>query len=967
MCRHADTPFRAPVWRVVAAAAALSATCAHAASAQTPPSPSPQSITLVNIAGEPAEDRVENYLELLGLLALQAEQLKARLAQAPGEADRGPLIERLASVYSRLLERADSLDDQRHWEREAEDLLAQAEGSAAIDLRLGLARAAYARVEEAAEGYLMRVGDETQRTEALSRLVELEQTLDALAEDAGRAVRRYEQMEDQASGAAAERIGDSLATARRQRSMAHYLAGWSSYYAAELELRERERLRNADTALRHFGWLLNARPNNEPELDRLPEASLIYEHVARAALAVPAALSLMGRADEGKLWIVAIENADRLAPRAADQLFIRKVMVYGRSDDWFALEDAVADRRGAPPAGAQRTPTDLEPAEPLTVAEARHLAVISAEALGGSSSNIDPEHARISALRDTAISDLAARGELGHVLDLARKLGFDRLGAGTFVSHQVRGLVMYDETRERHRQSIDAAVSPADGATAGADAMTTDEPTRSPEVAGAYRRAAEQFRLALASPDASRFPAALAQTAMLRGLALYYAGHTQDPETAGLLDAAEGFIRAADGLADTHPDRAANALWMAIRALDQQLEAVEPGEEAHALTLAQRDRIVERFLREHPGHERAAALRLRAALDESLPIEERIALLLSVPASSALYTDARRQAARLAYTAFTRGSGRERGDRGFLAARYVDIAEPLLVLDRRDASTGDADAAQRAALRARRIVEAVLAARVPDLPRAERALDVLTGLIAAGLVEESGLQSEILYRRAQIALARGDEAAARQLLDQVSESDPRFGRAARRLLYEDALRAVERAEAATGDNAASRRLEAAQRLSDVGGELARELKSIPAPERPAGALSVFVNVADALREVYDQTGDTSARDRAVPLYELVLESQPRSPRALRGFAELAENTVRREQALDAWRTLLSGLETATPEWFETKYRHARLLTLIDRERAREVLAQHAVLYPDFGPEPWGNELRGLARELGVRP
>jgi hypothetical protein len=45
--------------------------------------------------------------------------------------------------------------------------------------------------------------------------------------------------------------------------------------------------------------------------------------------------------------------------------------------------------------------------------------------------------------------------------------------------------------------------------------------------------------------------------------------------------------------------------------------------------------------------------------------------------------------------------------------------------------------------------------------------------------------------------------------------------------------------------------------------------------------------------------------------------------------------------------------------------HLEVLAIVDRERASAVLRQHAVLYPQLGPEPYRTRLRELAGELGV--
>ena len=291
-------------------------------------------------------------------------------------------------------------------------------------------------------------------------------------------------------------------------------------------------------------------------------------------------------------------------------------------------------------------------------------------------------------------------------------------------------------------------------------------------------------------------------------------------------------------------------------------------------------------------------------------------------------------------------------------------SQPLLVLDRRRASAGDAEAASLAAMRARRIAEAVMAQRVPDLELAERTLDVLQGLIDARAIDTADIPAEITYRRAQIALARGDRPAAAALLDTLIEGDTRFAAAAQRLLFRDAERSLERALAsgeAGAINAAARSVIAA------GLPIIERTDALPPAERPAGMLSVYAAVADALAARFRIEHATSDRDRALALYQRVLEARPRALRALRGAAEMAEAAGLDTRALEYRRTLLAGVQRGTEPWFEARLNHLRVLARTDPNRARLALDQHNALYPAWGPEPWGDRLRALAQELGVTP
>src|SRR5690606_20735093 len=74
-----------------------------------------------------------------------------------------------------------------------------------------------------------------------------------------------------------------------------------------------------------------------------------------------------------------------------------------------------------------------------------------------------------------------------------------------------------------------------------------------------------------------------------------------------------------------------------------------------------------------------------------------------------------------------------------------------------------------------------------------------------------------------------------------------------------------------------------------------------------------------------------------------------------------------ETALDAWRRLLAGLHQGSADWYEARYHSLRLLWQTDPDTAREVMTQHRLLHPDFGPDPWGQRLRDLNAQMADTP
>jgi hypothetical protein len=869
-------------------------------------------------ADDRADESVEQYLAGLELSGLLADFLEARLATAP-KSEEADIAARLAEVYANLLESAQTEEQQAMWERRSEALLLAVPEANTLELRLGLVRASFSRVERIAERRRLKLDTEDDDGTLTRRFSALVDRFAEVAEEANRIVIQLERQEESRATYDAELLSAALAEARRQRSIGNYLAGYAATYVAEIN----NDVGAAESALKHFGWLLNARTNTRPDLSRLPDQTLRYPHVARAAMATALCNAIRGRSDEALEWMQRVRDAPELAPGITDQWFTRRMILLARIGQWPALWSMVENHRSGPDGDSSL----LEPSD------ARLLAILTFDAGAGDGGNLP----LLDQLRDVALADLVGAGELGHVLQLAAAYGAERFGTDSFVSQQVRGLMAYDAARQAHLDS-------------GAD---ENEPTDDPAIAATYLEAATLFAHAARTPEALDLPAALGNTTMLIGLCHYYAGASGETE---FTRASQWFVRASETVPE--PARAADALWMAIRALDLEIEN-DPSSELRT----QRDALIARFLSDFPGHERAAALTLRVATGGSMPPLEAIDLLLAIETDSPLFETARRHAARLSYGLFRSAIGPEHEWRGL---RYLELAEPLLAIDRRLAFGGDADAAALAALRGRRIVEVALALDVPAIERAERALDAVRSLAGGGMVDASSFAAELEFRRAQLALSRGDEDLAEQIIDTLSQTeDERFADAGARMLYRRAETEWRRLRRA--DESGEATLDAATRVVRHGGRLVREVVEGDATEiTSAEIVSLYVTVADAAADLALHANDSSMRERARSLYERILDRHPASAAVLRKIALLAEAAGDDEAALDAWRELLAGLDAGSPPWLEAKHAQITLLARVDRDRAVEVMQQHVVLYPQFGPEPWGDRLRALADQLGVQ-
>jgi tetratricopeptide (TPR) repeat protein len=70
-----------------------------------------------------------------------------------------------------------------------------------------------------------------------------------------------------------------------------------------------------------------------------------------------------------------------------------------------------------------------------------------------------------------------------------------------------------------------------------------------------------------------------------------------------------------------------------------------------------------------------------------------------------------------------------------------------------------------------------------------------------------------------------------------------------------------------------------------------------------------------------------------------------------------------KQALNAWRTLLAGVEKGSDDWFEAKYYQLMCLLRTDEAIARQVWNQFRLLYPNLGSSAWRDRFAELGRQL----
>jgi len=530
-------------------------------------------------------------------------------------------------------------------------------------------------------------------------------------------------------------------------------------------------------------------------------------------------------------------------------------------------------------------------------------------------------------LAGIAVGDLISRGEVTHVLDLLRRFGTLPLGGDGFIVGYVRGLLAYDNAREAHKQ------------TGGDSSIPTDDAA----VARKYDAAADLLRGAFEADDARSFQSERARAGLSWGLSAFYRGH--------LLEAAKALEKTATIAGDEKLRE--EALWMAVVALDRAASA--GNEEARQWG----ERLSTLYVTEFPSSERAAVLLLRQADASKADAEHAIEVLFAVEPSSPIYQAARRHLGRLLYRKY-RGAPSSRRDAE--AARFLRVAEELLKMDEDTVADGTPEekskAAQAVIVRVRQILDVVLSSRAPELDRADRALDTLDRVANEMGMGLGDLEGELAYRRLQIALARGQDDRVEELLVELTRIGGRFARAAERQMYRSAIEDWSKPDAGA---------DAARRLVRFGGRV------LANPDDPGDRLSqqALLGVADRVIEgamyLWDDEQDENMRSLAMRLTESWFKKGVWTEYMLRVLAQLSEQAGKTRQAFEAWNTLSAAYDPGEETWFEARYNAIRLLVDLEPERAREAMTQHRVLYPSYGPEPFGEKLRALDARLELLP
>ncbi len=343
------------------------------------------------------------------------------LLQRAGDDD-GPIVDRLATLYTRLLRDLPAGSGERAAvAARAWNLAERAGESRAVELRLTLLLDGYLPIERAAELHELGLLSVSDREANAAELRALHTRFRGMAQ-AAVAGAALNDRRTRAGGLEQDAVTRALS---RERSLAAYYAAWSGLTLGVLE----ERAIALDT-LRWFGWLLGAE-GELPRLDGVHPASLEYEHVARAAIGVGRSHARNRDWLLAEQWLRLVMDSDRVAPAIQAQAGGRMLRLKADRGAWIEAQAIAETLRGA-----------MDSDKHLPTPEARYLAIRALTAMRD-----DGDRREVRLVAEAALNDLIARGEIGHVLDLRARFGASDLLGGGFIGLYATGLDRLEEAQ----------------------------------------------------------------------------------------------------------------------------------------------------------------------------------------------------------------------------------------------------------------------------------------------------------------------------------------------------------------------------------------------------------------------------------------------------------------------------------------------------------------------------------------
>jgi hypothetical protein len=841
-----------------------------------------------------AGDPVAAFLERHEMKDALAAHLEMRLERADDD-ERETLILQLSELYASLLDIETDSERREKLERRSRRLLELAPAQSADQLRVALIRHTFRSAEQIAENHRLYLAEAGEVEQARSQLAEIMPTLQSLVQQLDRSVSQLERRLGRAGDREADTLEDRIQQQRRTLMQSRYMLAWTMYYRAFLGEDRAQSGQHARDAQRTFAELLMAEtPAPRPEDISVDLRSI--EALARAIVGMALSHSITSSWGTAINWLDLL-NHEQTAAEVAPLVPGWRLVILLDHNQFRQSREIIEAHGGAADGGV------VAPVSWLRLAAARAM------------QHEGDEDAK--ALARSALTHLAARGELQQVLDLAERFGTAALGDAGFAMRYIEGLVSYRIARDQHQR---------------------DSPTNDAEIITLYRAAQESFQDALEQHDADQYPDAAESVRMLIAWSLFYSDD--------LYAAHERFM----AIADDHGRDAEEAMWMAIVALDRLL-ARRDDESLRIKHEALLDQFLERF----PASSYAPTLLINRAIRAEELSDGDIERLLSVSPDHAHYAAARRRALAGLYRAFRQSDRSNRRER---AVAYLTVALPMLDQPLLFGSDDDPQRIVRQVATIRQTLEIALHSNVEHADAARAALAAFDALDELDERDPfiDGYRSEIDYRRVQRALMEAHVEEAERFAGDLWERDQtsRWSRVTARAMYRHASRWWQ--STLEESREFDRALAAVVRH---GGRVLREFEDEDDPFAAEGAAGVALAVAEASLLKWQRSNDDDAGRVALFLSRRLLDHHPNQRSLLRNVALLAEHFGRPEESLDAWRRVLIGSPRGGEAWFEARFHQIRLLIELDRERAIRLLQEHRQLYPDLGPDSWRDKFQQL--------
>ena len=844
-------------------------------------------------------DELGNYLERHGLDHLLAIHLEEQFESA-NDKEKPAIATRLAALYTTLLQQTEDPAERLNLITRSRELLAEVPDESVDELRLSLLSGTYSAAEKIAEDHRLRLSDEASveravgmLDEAIPEFASLENSLNERIEVLDRRLSRVRSRQGVQLRQEAQQLKQFLVRTR-------FLSGWANYYRAWLAPDDaRIRVR---TAIESFERVIDADLRRVSPAD-VSQDLLETESMARTVLGMALAQSVFEDQVETPLQWLALLDGPNVFDTVSDQVPAWRMSILLDHGEFRRVRGEL-----------RRAKEDMRSQD--TTIPIIWIRLAAAHALEHASINTDAQE-----LAQIAIAELAARGELQQVLDLADRYGIDAIGNEGFAVLYVKAAQSYQAARKQHQ---------------------SENPTADAGIAKLYQSAVENFERALTQSDVEEFAEAAAVAQSLIGWCYYFQGK--------LLSASDAFRKAAQVLSQ---DEAAEAWWMAIVSLDQFQRSSPSDERTTELAL-----LIDDFLEAYPASEYVPQLILRQS--ESQPSLERVEQLLVISPESDAFEAAQRSAAQMLFQLFK--AEEDETSRQAVGQRYLNLALPMWLNTVDAVLKDDATVRERFVMRGRRLLDIALARGIERTGSAEEVFDRLNVLAANDVIDLSGVEDELDYRRFQKAIYEDDWDLADSIADRLSERNDasKWAQTAARISF---AHAASRLDSVEGTD---REVPLLERIVTFGGRVMRQFDSSARPVPETQRIATFATVAKAARQLFELTGNPTQGERALFLYQQqLLAKHPDNIDFLKAVGKLGSEFGQPEASIEAWRKIATGSAAGTDNWYEARLNLILLQATINPDRAREMMAQFKALYPDFGGEPWASEFREVEQQLGA--